>query len=157
MWRDIGRSQLNSSDNTLRGPDSRVITTLGRFTGTFQLGQYRARSEVYVVKSLTKSLLGQPIIRDLELIKRIACVDSSNELSPKEEFPSLFYGLGKMEGEYEIQLKDDAEPFSLSTPRRGAIPLLNSVHQELERMERLGVIAKVEQPTEWCSGMVVVP
>ena len=157
MWGDIGRPQLNSSDKTLRGPDSRVITTLGRFTGTFQLGQRRARSEVYVVKGLTKSLLGQPIIRDLELIKRITCVDSSNGLSPKEEFPSLFHGLGKMKGEYKIQLKDDAEPFSLSTPRRVAIPLLNSVHQELERMERMGVIAKVEQPTEWCSGMVVVP
>ena len=109
------------------------------------------------MKALTKSLLGQPIIRDLKLIKRIACVDSSNGLSPKEEFPSLLHGLGKMEGEYEIQLKDDAEPFSFSTPRRVAIPLLNSVHQELERMERMGVIAKVEQPTEWCSGMVVVP
>ena len=109
------------------------------------------------MKGLTKFLLGQPIIRDLELIKRIACMDSGNRLLPKEEFPSLFRGLGKMEGEYEIQLKDDAEPFSLSTPRRVAIPLLNRVHQELERMERMGVIAKVEQPTEWCSGMVVVP
>lgn len=29
--------------------------------------------------------------------------------------------------------------------------------QELERIETLGVIAKVEQPTEWCAGMVVVP
>ena len=24
-------------------------------------------------------------------------------------------------------------------------------------MEEIGVIAKVEQPTEWCAGMVVVP
>ena len=29
--------------------------------------------------------------------------------------------------------------------------------QELERMERLGVIKKIEEPTEWCAGMVVVP
>ena len=87
---------------------------------------------------------------------RIATVDYSRELSPKEEFPSLFQGLGKLEREYKIELRDDAQPFSLSTPRRVAIPLLKSVGQELERREQNGVIAKVNQPTEWCSGMVVV-
>ena len=42
-------------------------------------------------------------------------------------------------------------------PTRVAIPLFEPVKQELQRMENLGVIAKVEQPTEWCAGMVVVP
>ena len=31
------------------------------------------------------------------------------------------------------------------------------VKTELERMEKLGVIAKVQQPTDWCAGMVIVP
>ena len=31
------------------------------------------------------------------------------------------------------------------------------VKEELERMERLGVISRVEQPTDWCAGLVVVP
>uniref|UniRef100_A0A3B1J669 ribonuclease H n=1 Tax=Astyanax mexicanus TaxID=7994 RepID=A0A3B1J669_ASTMX len=31
------------------------------------------------------------------------------------------------------------------------------VKNELQRMEKLGVISKVEEPTEWCSGIVVVP
>ena len=43
------------------------------------------------------------------------------------------------------------------TPRRVAIPLMKSVKQELERMEELGVISRVSEPTEWCAGMVVVP
>ena len=75
----------------------------------------------------------------------------------KQQFPSLFQGLGKLEGEYTIQLQDGAKPFVLSTPHRVAIPLFEPVKQELQRMENLGVIAKVEQPTEWCTGMVVVP
>ena len=156
-WRSIGQPQLESSDRTLRGADSHIITTVGRFTGTFQLGDRQAQTEVYVVKGLTKSLLGRPTIRNLKLIRRIAAVTNAQELSPQEEFPSLFHGLGKLEGEYEIKLRDDAVPFSLSTPRRVAIPLLKRVRQELERMEKIGVIAKVKQPTEWCSGMVVVP
>lgn len=31
------------------------------------------------------------------------------------------------------------------------------VKQELQCMEQLGVISRIEQPTEWCSGMVVAP
>ena len=41
------------------------------------------------------------------------------------------------------------------TPRRVAIPLLPRVKAELERMVQLGVISPVEDPTEWCAGMVV--
>ena len=28
---------------------------------------------------------------------------------------------------------------------------------ELDRMERIGVISRVDKPTDWCAGMVVVP
>ena len=62
-----------------------------------------------------------------------------------------------MTGDYQIELRDDAQPFALSTPRRVAIPLLKSVRQELDRMEKSGVITKVNQLTEWCASMVVVP
>jgi len=31
------------------------------------------------------------------------------------------------------------------------------VKEELDRMEAMGVIRKIEEPTEWCAGMVVVP
>ena len=62
-----------------------------------------------------------------------------------------------MTGDYQIELRDDAQPFALSTLRRVAIPLLKSVRQELDHMEKGGVITKVNQPTEWCARMVVVP
>ena len=29
--------------------------------------------------------------------------------------------------------------------------------EELERMEAMGVISKVDEPTDWCAGLVVVP
>ena len=34
---------------------------------------------------------------------------------------------------------------------------MSKVKSELERMLELGVISKVEEPTEWCAGMVAVP
>jgi len=34
---------------------------------------------------------------------------------------------------------------------------MGKVREELQRMEQLGVIFRVEAPTDWCAGMVVVP
>lgn len=37
------------------------------------------------------------------------------------------------------------------------MPLMGKVKKELERMENMGVISHVEEPTDWCCGMVVAP
>ena len=37
------------------------------------------------------------------------------------------------------------------------IPLREKVKQELQRMEGIGVISRVNDPTPWCAAMVVVP
>jgi hypothetical protein len=34
---------------------------------------------------------------------------------------------------------------------------MEKVKAELTRMEKLGVISRIDEPTEWCAGMVVVP
>ena len=57
----------------------------------------------------------------------------------------------------EIQLKPDAQPFAIMTPRRIPLPMKSKVKEELARMEKLGVIRKVDKPTNWCAGMVTVP
>ena len=41
-------------------------------------------------------------------------------------------------------------------PEKIAHPLVPKVKAESDRMEKLGVISEVDQPTEWCSYMVVV-
>ena len=73
------------------------------------------------------------------------------------KFPRLFKGLGTLEGEYEIVPRKDARPYTLATPRCIPLPLKGQVEAELKRMETLGVIRKVDVPTDWCAGMVVVP
>ena len=75
----------------------------------------------------------------------------------RQRFPQLFTGLGKLQGNYHICLKPGAKPLSLTTSRRVAVPLLPQVKKELTRMEQLGIIEKIEEPTEWCVGLVVVP
>lgn len=95
-----------------------------------------------------------------QVLGRVARVDPvslDSTKAVKEQFPKLFPGLGKLEGEYKIELKPDAKPFPLSTPRRVPLPLMPKVKKELARMEEIGVISRVEQPTDWCAGMVPVP
>ena len=65
--------------------------------------------------------------------------------------------LGNLGEMYEIKLKEDAAPHALFTSRRVPIPLCPNVQAELDRMEALGVISRVTDPTPWCAGMVVVP
>ena len=66
-----------------------------------------------------------------------------------------------------IELKEDAEPYSISVARLVPIPekvnvlslpipLLPKVERELERMLANGITEKVTQPTDWCALMVPV-
>ena len=111
--------------------------------------------EIYVVQGLETALVGRPAIEAMDLISRVNTVKGGEEYVKK--YPDLFQGLGSMEGVYHIKLQPEAEPFALSTLRRIALPLLPKVKQELERMEKMGVISKVNGPTDWCAGMVIVP
>ena len=112
---------------------------------------------MYVIEGLKTNLLGLPAITALQLLVRVDA--TSMETSVFERYPSVFSGLGNLGDEYEIQLKPDAKPYALHTPRSVPLPLplRDKVRKELERMESLGAISKVDEPTEWCAGMVVVP
>ena len=101
-------------------------------------------------------LHGRPAIKALDLAARVGAVGEDAK-SPVARYPNLFTGLGKLDGEYSIQLEDGAKSYALTVHRRVAIPLMQLVKEELERMEKLGVISRVSEPTEWCAGMVVVP
>ncbi|KAF7659394.1 hypothetical protein LDENG_00298780 [Lucifuga dentata] len=97
---------------------------------------------------LVKGLLGRSASVALGLVARVETISLHSTESVKREFPKLFSGLGKLEGEYKIELKPGAKAFALSTPRRVPLPLLPKVKQELACMEDLGVISKVDQPTD---------
>ena len=83
--------------------------------------------------------------------------DVKNVDTVQEQYSELFSGLGKTDWEYTIKLKPGYVPFALSTPRRVPLLLMEKVKKELQRMENMGVISRVDKSTNWCSGMVVVP
>ena len=150
----LTRTTLLPAKRPLRGPSGDLLQVEGRFKGKIRTGKREVEQMIYVVQGLHKPLLGDPAIRSLKLLKRVGAIEGARS---EELFPQLFTGLGKLEEEYTIRLREGAQPFALNTPRRVPVPLMQSVKEELDRMERLGVISPVEAPTDWCAGMVVVP
>ena len=59
---------------------------------------------------------------------------------------------GDFPGESHITVKDDARP-RVVPPRKYPIQLKYEIKAELDRMESLGVIAPVKEPTDWVSAL----
>ena len=62
-----------------------------------------------------------------------------------------------MVDKFITDLHQTAKPYAPTIPRRVAMPLVAKIQEELSRMEQMGVIMRVEEPMEWCTGIVVVP
>ena len=113
---------------------------------------------IYVVRNLKEPLLGRPAIEGLKLLQRINKVETlSSKEEAKKEHPQLWKGMGMMKKEYRIRLKEDAQPYSISAPRRLALPMRNKVKEELKSLEEQEIIRPVVEPTDWCAPIVAVP
>lgn len=142
----------------LRGPGQDRLRVVGVLRGDITYKTNKVVTDVYVLKNLESPLLSRRDSEKLGVVKRLNEVSASNSntVNAKAEFPSLFTGLGCVNMPYTIRLNQDAVPFSLASPRRIPIPLMQEVKKELENMVLLDVIEAVDEPTGWCSAMVVV-
>ena len=118
----------------LLGPANQPLDVKGQVHAVIQRGDRKIEEEVFIVKDLTTPLLGLPAIRRLHMIPQLHSIDEAEALF-HSTYPDVFKGLGKLNGEYKIKLKEDAAPYALSAPRRVAIPLRTKVKEELDRME----------------------
>ena len=152
----LGSPVTTTPTKKLCGPNGQPLSLIGSLTVTMSQKQHECQQDIFVVQHLKHNLLGLPTIRALHLLAAIDNVEADPASSIKQQFPSLFTGLGTLQGDYEIKLKPDAKPFSLGTARNIPLLLRDKVKQELSNMEAQGVISKVQQPTQWCAGMVIV-
>ena len=148
------------ASKVLYGPARQALDVIGQFTEIVIHKKKSAVQTIFVVRGLKTNLLGFLAITSLRLLCQ---VDATLAEIPTEDheirqlFPNLFTRLGNLGEEYKTKLKEGASPYSLYTPRNVPMPLRTKVHEEPNRMERMGVISKVCEPTPWCAGMVVVP
>lgn len=126
-----------------------VLRTVGQFIGRLVAGDISCQARVVVVpdECARNNLLSRDAAVRLRLIQRVNEIDYD-----------VFAECGKLKCDpINITLRDDAEPYCVSAPRRVDFPLMPAVESELKRMQRLGIIEEVKEPTDWCAPMVVVP
>ncbi|KAL8599835.1 hypothetical protein ACOMHN_038408 [Nucella lapillus] len=172
---------LHHPDRRLIGPGDQPLDVTGFAYIKLTSGKTSIWEKIYIVRS-SRLLLGQPAIDKLGLIHDIpgaftirairttpddkpspkelplpTCADFSSKADIQAKYPHLFQGLGELEGEQHVTLKDDAQPFCQTVPRRVPIPLLKKVEAQLNKMVDIDVIERVDTPTDWCAPIVVVP
>ena len=157
----VNPNSLQMTSLALFGPGRTPLNIVGQFSCNLTYHSRTSQHTVYVIKSLQNNLLGFPAIVALEMAVRVDAIQPTESKSYHESivnsYPSLFNGLGKLGEPYQIKLLPDSKPHALYTPRRVPLALREKVKEELNRMESIGVISKVNEPSAWCAGMVAVP
>ena len=160
-------NQLRQPEKSLLGPDGTKLKCHGFLKQFVTVGNKTAPIIMYVCDNIKTPLLGRPALETFDLVKvGIPANATCSFVTEKREevqheimrnFPHVFEGLGTIKGKpINITLEDDVVPYHIGAPRRIAIPLLEPLREELERMKKMGVIRPIDEPTDWCHPIVLV-
>ena len=136
-----------------------TISLTWMHTGTNHTWQVEFR----VFDTQSTPLFGLKSCIEFDLVKFTYAVDSKQlvthshmtKSSVLKDYPQLFNSLGSIPDECSIHLKPDAIPV-IHPPRKIPVALKDRCKAELDRMESLGVIQRVQEPSQWVSSMVNV-
>ena len=149
---------IKRTNKILLGPCNYKLNCIGKFDAKLMSCNASIDDKISVIDGLDRPLLGRKACKSLNLIQNLAEINKvTNASNIMQKNPTLFSGLGKLEGEYHISLKEDAKPFALTVPRKVPLPLLSETKKEIDRMLEMGVIRPVQEATEWCAPIVIVP
>ena len=129
--------------------------------------------EFYIAESDGPGILGLASCKHLDIV-RLQCDDigvntaTASQQQPKPaspgqsfkdvtelkaEFPKSFDTLGDLKGTYRLVADPSVSPV-VHGNRKYAIQRKLAIKQELGKMEAMGVIARVHEPTDWVSSLV---
>ncbi|KAK2558607.1 hypothetical protein P5673_018788 [Acropora cervicornis] len=102
-------------------------------------------------------LIGLQTCRDHKLISINNNVSAviAKETEILGEYQDVFGGLGLVDGEFHIEVHDDAKP-TIHPPRKIPLSLMPKLQNTLEQMTEMRVISKVNKATDWVNSLVIV-
>ena len=143
--------------------DSNPLHVIGVFESLISYNDTSVNAKFHVVRSTTTSgnLLSANTAKALNLIQfAFQTSDSiSNSYADNifKKHPSLFEGLGKMkDSKVTLHIDENVQPVA-QPHRRIPFHMRKKVEQEIQRLEQLDIIEKVDGPTPWVSPIVCVP
>lgn len=159
----------------LRAYSGEAIPTLGTCKLVLDIAGKPKEVPFVVVKGNRLPIIGLKSCAALGLVKRIHVVTDTDiaittqngtnnvikgghtdrEVKIEEAYPDVFQGMGKLKARYKIELEEPNIPV-IHAPRKVPLILRGKLKAELERLEKLDIIEKVEEPTEWVHSLVIV-
>ena len=92
----------------------------------------------------------------MNLIRRVDELNKNKNIEDLvEKYKDTFGELGMLKTHYHMRIDENIEPI-VSAARQIPYSQRDRVETELKRMEKLGVIPKDEEPTDWVNTIIVV-
>lgn len=154
---------LRQSNARLKLYDGSVMKPVGQVTLKCKFKGSDYELEFQVVEGKQRPLLSAETCESMGLMNvtlsdSVYSVKEDTPLTMKdinEQFGDVFEGLGCLPGAYKLEVDPSVKPVQ-HLPRRVAVALKQEVNDKIDDLVNKGVLAKVTEPTEWISSMVVV-
>ena len=149
---------LNPVNKTLYSWNNSTVTALGscRHSVKNPVNNKKYSVEFIVVKENLMPILG---LRATQAMKLVTVNDNSFERVATvtlDKFADVFDGkLGTIPGDHHLQVDPSVQPVVMAD-RRVPLSVRPQLKAELDRMTKLGVIKRVDEPTPWISQLVLV-
>ena len=166
----VPKPQLDISRRVLRGPDGKSLHVLGAFNAPMSIDSRFDRSSrhtVYVIRGLhvhvfTRTSSDSSTSRSTTSSSRqpLSYDDRQSWLQEQCNLglsPTLHWSRGNARNAAPYSLSRQCYTLLAQYAMSGTCPLIAKVDATLGKMESQGVIRRIDEPTEWCAGMVVVP
>ena len=159
VYKQISHKPLKASKSRLVSYSGHRLNTVGKITLLVSTKNKYIPLEFEIVKDRSMPILGLKACLELNVISRLYSLNLNSKTATTEEildsYSDVFEGLGCLQTEYKIRLDKNAKPV-VNPPRKIPYALKNKVKNELSRLEKMRVIKKVTEPTEWVNSLVVV-
>lgn len=147
------RAKLQVSSCKLLTYSGHQMSPVGKAT---LICKYKGKShevDFQIIDANAPAILGRETCEKLGMVKRIHEVKAEDD--PLKDFEDLFVGLGCLPGHHHIQINPEISPV-IHPPRRVPVALKDKIVEELHRMEKLCVITRQHDPTDWVNSMVTI-
>ena len=121
--------------------------------GSCQLQCKERLLEFFIVKTRQCPILSFQASKELDLMKVVTSIARTEDIIAN--FDVVFHGLGCLTEPYKIKIDHDIQPV-VCPLRNQPVALRVRLKEELDYLERLGVIKKVDIPTDWVNSLVIV-
>lgn len=155
--------KLSPSSCRLQDVQKNAIKSLGKVKILFERKSQKYSLTFQVVDFDQMPLLSEETCRTLQLIKYCKSVDTEDWITKGRheaqqilnEFSDVFEGHGELPGIVSLELHDNVKPV-IAKPRKVPHAYRDKLKQELEELERNGIIVKETEPTDWVSNILIV-